>query len=60
MIAPGDATPTLRSGILGCPFIGIAGRSYPVGLVDGAIWDSTVDSPASTAARSEPTREDRA
>jgi hypothetical protein len=39
-IAPGDESLTLRSVMTSCPYIGLAGRRYPVGILDGKMWNS--------------------
>jgi hypothetical protein len=39
-IAPGDDLLTLRSVVDGCPYIGMSGRQYPVGILDGKMWNS--------------------
>lgn len=42
-IAPGDETMTLRSTVADCPYVGMTGRQYPVGLEAGKIWNSLID-----------------
>lgn len=45
-ISPDDDDLTLRSTVEDCPYIGIEGRQYPVGLLDGKIWNSLVEQDA--------------
>jgi hypothetical protein len=38
-IAPGDEGLMLRSVVTDCPYIGLEGRRYPVGILDGKMWN---------------------
>ena len=42
-IAPGDDTLSLRAVTGNCPYLGLQGRRYPVGIFEGKIWSTLVD-----------------
>ncbi|MBC8461670.1 MAG: hypothetical protein H8D67_27165 [Deltaproteobacteria bacterium] len=44
-IAPGDETLTLNSITGHCPYLGMKGRQYPVGIRDGQMWSCLLDEP---------------
>lgn len=46
-IAPGDVTCGLHEGLVGCPYLSLAGHRTPVCIQDGEVWDAYVSSSAS-------------
>ena len=42
-IAPGDGNLMLRSTVSRCPYLQLQGRQYPVGLLEGEIWNALID-----------------
>lgn len=42
-IAPGDDNLMLRSTVARCPYLQLYGRQYPVGILEGEIWNSLID-----------------
>jgi hypothetical protein len=44
--APGDAELTLHATLRHCPYLDLPGHRYPVGLLDGATWNSLIDADA--------------